>query len=204
MEGLEDACLLDDDSDDSLTDKHGCPAYVSPEILNPPVRCYSGKAADIWGVGVMLYTILIGRYPFHDVEPSALFSKIRQGQYVIPDSVSARAKCLIRALLRREPSERLIASEILRHPWFTAAFNARNAGGSRARCARNASSTSSQSQSQSLSGSVLSFSSGNASTAGPTSGHRSNSGNQSTPPPAIDQSVPIVVAPKPEQYPLFL
>ena len=61
LESLEDAVVLDDDSDDSLTDKHGCPAYVSPEIL----RCntvYSGRAADMWGLGVMLYTMLVGRY----------------------------------------------------------------------------------------------------------------------------------------------
>ena len=60
LESLEDAVVLDDEADDSLTDKHGCPAYVSPEIL----RCntvYSGRAADMWGLGVMLYTMLVGR-----------------------------------------------------------------------------------------------------------------------------------------------
>lgn len=119
LEGLEDACVLDDEDNDKLADKHGCPAYVSPEILNSNER-YSGKAADIWSLGVMLYTLLIGRYPFHDSEPSALFSKIRRGQYSIPDTISSRAKCLIRSLLRQEPAERLTAEEILQHPWFNA------------------------------------------------------------------------------------
>ena len=117
MEGLEDAYVLDDETDDVLADKHGCPAYVSPEILNTRDG-YSGKAADIWSLGVMLYTMLIGRYPFHDVEPSALFTKIRRGQYNIPDTISSRAKCLIRSLLRRVPNERLTAEEVLQHPWF--------------------------------------------------------------------------------------
>lgn len=117
LEGLEDACTLENEEDDRLADKHGCPAYVSPEILNT-TESYSGKAADIWSLGVMLYTILIGRYPFHDVEPSALFTKIRRSQYVIPDCVSSKAKCLIRSLLRRAPTERLTAEEIVNHPWF--------------------------------------------------------------------------------------
>uniref|UniRef100_G1R0K7 Tribbles homolog 1 n=1 Tax=Nomascus leucogenys TaxID=61853 RepID=G1R0K7_NOMLE len=100
-----------------LSDKHGCPAYVSPEILNT-TGTYSGKAADVWSLGVMLYTLLVGRYPFHDSDPSALFSKIRRGQFCIPEHISPKARCLIRSLLRREPSERLTAPEILLHPWF--------------------------------------------------------------------------------------
>jgi len=117
LESLEDAFVLDDDDNDCLADKHGCPAYVSPEILNT-AHGYSGRAADVWSAGVMVYTLLIGRYPFHDVEPSALFSKIRRGEYHIPDTVSSRAKCLIRSLLRQEPSERLSAEQVLQHPWF--------------------------------------------------------------------------------------
>ena len=60
LESLEDGVVLDDASDDWLSDKHGCPAYVSPEILKCNTR-YSGRMADMWGLGVMLYTMLIGR-----------------------------------------------------------------------------------------------------------------------------------------------
>lgn len=117
LDGLEDACVLDDEADDQLTDKHGCPAYVSPEILNAN-ETYSGRMADIWSLGVMLYTMLVGRYPFHDSDPSALFSKIRRGQFSVPQMLSAKAKCLIKSLLRREPFDRLSAGEILQHPWI--------------------------------------------------------------------------------------
>ena len=118
LESLEDAYVLEDENDDRLMDKHGCPAYVSPEILTAS-HSYSGRAADTWSLGVMAYTMLVGRYPFHDVEPSTLFTKIRRGQYSIPDTISSRAKCLIRSLLRHAPTERLTAEQILRHPWFT-------------------------------------------------------------------------------------
>lgn len=116
LESLEDTYVLDG-RDDLLSDKHGCPAYVSPEILNAS-GSYSGKAADVWSLGVMLYTILVGRYPFHDVEPGSLFSKIRRGHFNVPDALTPRAKCLIRSLLRREPTERLTSREVLLHPWF--------------------------------------------------------------------------------------
>jgi tribbles-like protein len=115
LEGLEDAYILD--STDLLCDKHGCPAYVSPEILNSE-PCYSGKCADVWSLGVILYTMLVGRYPFHDTEPSSLFTKIRRGKFTVPDFVSSQAKCLLRSIMRVEPAERLTAEEVLHHPWF--------------------------------------------------------------------------------------
>uniref|UniRef100_A0A8C5L831 Tribbles homolog 2 n=1 Tax=Jaculus jaculus TaxID=51337 RepID=A0A8C5L831_JACJA len=118
LESLEDAYILRG---------HGCPAYVSPEILNTS-GSYSGKAADVWSLEVMLYTMLVGRYTFHDIEPSSLFSKIHRGQFNIPETLSPKAKCLIRSILRREPSERLTLQEILDHPWFSTDFSVSNSG----------------------------------------------------------------------------
>ncbi|ELK35537.1 Tribbles like protein 3 [Myotis davidii] len=97
LENLEDACVLTG-PDDSLWDKHACPAYVGPEILSSRAS-YSGKAADA-------------------PEPALLFGKIRRGTYALPRSLSAPARCLVRCLLRREPAERLTASGILLHPWL--------------------------------------------------------------------------------------
>lgn len=129
LENLEDSVILKDDND-FLMDKHGCPAYVGPEILNSKTS-YSGKAADVWSLGVIFYTMLVGRYPFQDTEPTALFSKIRRGIFTIPDALSPRAKCLIRCLLRKNPAERLTSSEILLHPRLvssSATFINTNAG----------------------------------------------------------------------------
>lgn len=61
LESLEDAVVLDDPEEDLLQDKRGCPAYVSPEILRAH-HTYSGRAADMWSLGVILYTMLVGRY----------------------------------------------------------------------------------------------------------------------------------------------
>lgn len=116
LENLEDACVLTG-PDDSLWDKHACPAYVGPEILSSRAS-YSGKAADVWSLGVALFTMLAGHYPFQDSEPALLFGKIRRGTYALPRSLSAPARCLVRCLLRREPAERLTASGILLHPWL--------------------------------------------------------------------------------------
>lgn len=118
METWDDAVVLTDPDDDLLNDKHGCPTYVSPEILFKANHTYSGKLADCWSLGVILFTMLAGRYPFHDNNPTQLFSKIRQGTYNIPQTISPLAEFLIRSLLRREPSERLTAEDLLHSKWF--------------------------------------------------------------------------------------
>lgn len=109
--------MIVEGDDDKLTDRRGCPAYVAPEVLRSG-RAYSGKAADIWSLGVLLYTMLVGRYPFNDAEHASLFAKISRGQFAVPEGLSPRARCLIRSLLRKEPSERPYAEDVPRHPWL--------------------------------------------------------------------------------------
>ncbi|XP_049606825.1 tribbles homolog 1 [Syngnathus scovelli] len=117
LESLEDCHVLEDPRDDAMCDTHGCPAYVSPEILSGATP-YSGKMSDMWSLGIVLYTMLAGRYPFHDADPGALFSKIRRGHCCLPEGLSPGARCLVQSLLRKEPTERLTACELLAHPWF--------------------------------------------------------------------------------------
>jgi serine/threonine protein kinase len=110
----------DGQDDDKISDRHGCPAYVGPEILDLYQKSYSGRAADMWSLGVLLYVMLYGRYPFYDTTPARLFAKIRHAQIHLTDEngVSFEARLLIRCLLRRDPSERPAASEILAHSWL--------------------------------------------------------------------------------------
>jgi tribbles-like protein len=38
--------------------------------------------------------------------------------YVVPECLSSKARCIIRALLRRDPDERITSEDILYHPWL--------------------------------------------------------------------------------------
>jgi len=116
LESLEDSVVTGDS--DLLTEKHGCPAYVAPEILH--ATAYSGRRADMWSLGVMLYTMLIGRYPFTGTpnDTSKLFANIRAGRFEVPEWVSSRARHLICLLMQRDPALRPSADEVLSHPWL--------------------------------------------------------------------------------------
>ena len=119
LETLDSAHIVNKNSTDILYDKHGCPAYVSPEILES-TNGYSSMAADVWSLGVIIYTMLIGRYPFQDQDPTTLFIKIKNGHFFMPEYISASASCLIHSILRKLPNERLTADELVEHPWFNA------------------------------------------------------------------------------------
>ncbi|BBM96818.1 hypothetical protein MPTK1_1g00950 [Marchantia polymorpha subsp. ruderalis] len=101
----------------------GSPQYVAPEVLEVGQKRSSyTPSADLWSVGVILYILLSGYSPFDDVSESALFKKIKKGQYSFKASVwetiSNDAKDLVRGLLCVIPDQRLTASQALAHPWI--------------------------------------------------------------------------------------
>ncbi|XP_056187368.1 serine/threonine-protein kinase 40 isoform X2 [Falco biarmicus] len=99
--------------DDLLKDQRGSPAYISPDVLSG--RPYRGKPSDMWALGVVLFTMLYGQFPFYDSIPQELFRKIKAAEYTIPEDgrVSENTVCLIRKLLVLDPQQRLTASEVL-------------------------------------------------------------------------------------------
>lgn len=119
LTGLEDAIVLASptSTDDFVSSRFSCPVYACPEIvLNR--QMYSGKLADSWSLGVILYTMLFGRYPFCDRTLMGLFMKIGRCRPEIPRTTSFEARSLLRSLIRMKPTERLSVSEILGHVWF--------------------------------------------------------------------------------------
>jgi len=112
LETLDDAVVLEDADDDFLEERRGCPAYTSPEILDTNTK-YSGRSSECWSLGVILYTMLVGRYPFHDANPSKLLGKIRRGLFHVPMSISPLVRIIIHSLLRKDPCERMTAEELL-------------------------------------------------------------------------------------------
>merc|ERR1719331_425842 len=99
-------------NNDLLKDQRGSPAYISPDVLSG--KPYAGKPSDMWALGVVLFTMLYGQFPFYDNAPHELFQKIKIADYTLPDDgrVSEDTKSLIRKLLITNPKERMTASQV--------------------------------------------------------------------------------------------
>ncbi|GAB0090505.1 Serine/threonine-protein kinase polo [Sergentomyia squamirostris] len=81
----------------------GTPNYIAPEILNRKGHSYE---ADIWSVGCVMYTLLVGRPPFETKTLKETYSKIRKCEYKIPNVLRATAADMIVAMLQPHPSRR--------------------------------------------------------------------------------------------------
>ncbi|KAF9573244.1 hypothetical protein EC968_008882 [Mortierella alpina] len=96
----------------------GSAAYTAPEIIVG--KKYSGPEADIWSLGVILYTLLAGYLPFDDDNESVVQDKIVDLDYEMPNELFCKdAQDLIKSILKEEPTERFTIDQILSHPWWT-------------------------------------------------------------------------------------
>uniref|UniRef100_A0A0R3RJ06 calcium/calmodulin-dependent protein kinase n=1 Tax=Elaeophora elaphi TaxID=1147741 RepID=A0A0R3RJ06_9BILA len=132
-----------------LSGTAGTPAFMAPEALtglsifgnvefpNPFIGCmycyrqneisddsscfYSGRAQDIWSLGITLYAFVFGAVPFWDSYVIALHKKIKNDAIIFPNKpvISKPLELLILSLLKKDPSLRLMMNEIKEHQWTT-------------------------------------------------------------------------------------
>lgn len=94
----------------------GSPNYAAPEVISG--KLYAGPEVDVWSAGVILYVMLCGRLPFDDEFIPALFKKISNGVYTLPNYLSQGAKDLLTRMLVVNPLNRITIHEIIEDEWF--------------------------------------------------------------------------------------
>lgn len=109
--------VLKEDKDDKL-ELAGTPYYIAPEVLTQKGKY--GKECDIWSLGVCFMQLLNNdTMPFDGNSLPEVFSKIKKGDFKLPRHRSDKFKDLMKKMLTVQPSKRITADEILKHPWIT-------------------------------------------------------------------------------------
>ncbi|KUF92460.1 hypothetical protein AM588_10008577 [Phytophthora nicotianae] len=96
----------------------GTPAYMAPEVVAR--ERYDGKPVDIWSLGVLLYVMLCGKFPFQGIHFHQLFQKLRSGaqHVVLPPTLSGDVRALLQSILTVDPAKRPSASELRHCSWL--------------------------------------------------------------------------------------
>ncbi|XP_017271748.1 calcium/calmodulin-dependent protein kinase kinase 1b isoform X1 [Kryptolebias marmoratus] len=108
-------------SDALLSSSAGTPAFMAPETMSEQQQSFSGKALDVWAMGVTLYCFVFGKCPFYDEYIVSLHNKIRSKPVEFPETlpISNELKDLIEKMLDKNPATRITLPEIKLHPWVT-------------------------------------------------------------------------------------
>lgn len=94
----------------------GTPSYMAPEIVNKMM--YNGHATDVWALGILLFVLLHGNFPFKGMDDKDLYRRIGKGRFDMNESLSKECKTLLNGILKVNPSERATTNQILQNPWF--------------------------------------------------------------------------------------
>ena len=96
----------------------GTPNYIAPEILEG--KTGHSYEVDIWSLGVIMYTLIIGKPPFETNNVKETYKRIKMGNYSFPENavISEPAKDLIQSILVLDPIKRPKLDEILAHDFF--------------------------------------------------------------------------------------
>jgi len=95
----------------------GSPPYAAPELteINP---IYDGRKTDVWSIGVLLYVLVCGKFPWYDMDMLILFHMIQKEPLILPTHLSDNLKDLLSKLLDKDPLHRITIPNIINHAWY--------------------------------------------------------------------------------------
>ncbi|NXR12820.1 KKCC1 kinase, partial [Semnornis frantzii] len=108
-------------SDAQLSSTAGTPAFMAPEAISHTGKSFSGKALDVWAMGITLYCFVYGKCPFIDEYILGLHNRIKNKPVEFPEEaqLSEELKDLLLRMLDKNPESRITVPEIKVHPWLT-------------------------------------------------------------------------------------
>ena len=72
----------------------------------------------MWALGIILYLMLFGKFPFRATSEKELYRVIQLGKFQMDGSISMQAKEVLNRLLKTKTQERGTASQLLNSSWL--------------------------------------------------------------------------------------
>lgn len=90
----------------------GSPAFLPPELCVVRHGDVSGKATDIWSMGVTLYCLRYGRLPFEKESIFELYEAIKNDDVICEGETDEKFKDLMLRILEKDPAKRIEMPEL--------------------------------------------------------------------------------------------
>ncbi|XP_022076396.2 serine/threonine-protein kinase PLK1 isoform X2 [Acanthochromis polyacanthus] len=97
----------------------GTPNYIAPEVLCKKGHSYE---VDVWSLGCILYTLLVGKPPFETSCLKETYNRIKKNNYTIPWHINPAASSLIKRMLHADPAQRPTITELQADEFFTSGY----------------------------------------------------------------------------------
>lgn len=110
--------MFEKDSEMNTTKSAGSPAFMPPELCVAKHGQVSGRAADIWSMGVTLYCLRYGRIPFERQGIVDLYESIKNDPVELGECDDEFQDLMLR-ILEKDPHRRITMEELREHPWVT-------------------------------------------------------------------------------------
>ena len=104
--------MFEKESEMQTAKSAGSPAFMPPELCVAKHGQVSGRAADIWSMGVTLYCLRFGRIPFEKTGVLELYDSIRNDGVEIGGDCDEDLKDLLTKLLEKDPQKRIRMEEL--------------------------------------------------------------------------------------------
>lgn len=97
----------------------GTPNYIAPEVLCKKGHSYE---VDVWSLGCILYTLLVGKPPFETSCLKETYNRIKKNNYTIPWHINPSASSVIKRMLHADPTQRPTIAELQMDEFFTSGY----------------------------------------------------------------------------------
>lgn len=89
----------------------GAPAFFAPEILNK--QPFFPEFSDVWAIGVLIYRMIAGFFPFQDEDLHELGRKIASIQIFYPVYFSDSLTSLLKSIFKNPPTSRQTLAQVI-------------------------------------------------------------------------------------------
>ena len=104
--------IFEKESDMRTAKSAGSPAYLPPELCVAKHGDVSGKAADIWSMGVSLYCLRFGHIPFEKDGVLEMYEAIKNDEVQYDDVDDPHFIDLMNRILDKDPKTRIKMDEL--------------------------------------------------------------------------------------------